>query len=1011
MAWLQEKDEVRRKRALVGLHLVVTALVFLGFAARVWHLGFQSIWLDEGLSISFAGRPLRQMFATLIYEDLHPPLFYLVLHFWMRLAGEHEFVVRFVSLWLGLPAVPATYVLGKTLFAAREARQQPSASDEDEPVEVAAGTGAARRDGFPVIKTSERLLEGVPRSVSGPQPVAASQAKPIEAFDRGAAIGLVGALLVAISPFLVYYSQEARMYSALATFGVLSTYALWKLLTTLDRRWLLGYVAFTTALLYTQYFGGLVIASQALYLLGVAARNRRHAARGFLGMALAAALWLPWVPAAYLQMLRLFHVPDFWKGQLSLTFLLEHVFAAFALGQGGILQRFLFVGILAALLLGLGLVFLIRQALRRGSAELYVLTYLVVPLVMLYAILVQNPKFTERYLIMIAPAFYLVLALGVVDLGRWGARFRRRLVGRAALALPLVVMIVLIASSLDQLRQVYYGPSYQKEDNRGLTAYVEQHYQPGDVVILMMDPFSFPYYARGAIPSTQLQPGSDVQAAASSLNAILTGHKRAWLILWNPDWADPTGYVRRSLESTYRELPVDRQFNGLGLKLFAIDHPPHFTVRTTPDHPETVNFGNRLELIGYDLPSSTVTAGQSGSVTFYWKALQPLDHDYVVSLRLTDAKFYYWRHDGRPAAETYPTTSWTVGQVVPGELTFQVPLGTPPGSYFLEVGTYGQGIGSDLDVLQDGRTPIGTAFKVASVTVVRPANAVDPTKVDAPHRQNVAFGSDLDLIGSSLDSARVVPGQAVDVTLWWRAKRAGLPSYDVRIALENGGYRRDVLAEPPAAGRYPTDRWAGGEVVEDKHRFVVPPDAPPGQTRVLLQLTPSSGGSPLSTPAGPNVDLGTIQLQVRPVQMTPPADIGKSVSWKIGTFAQLIGYTLDSSNARPGDHLHLTLYWRALGNSGDVGFTVFSHLLDRQSTIWAQQDHQPADGANPTSGWIAGEYVVDRYDLAIKPNAAPGQYQIEVGMYNPATGSRLPVRSATGEESGDRVLLATVQIR
>ena len=88
MPWLREKDGVTTKRALAGLRFVVTALVFIGFVARIWHLGFQSIWLDEGLSISFAGRSLRQMFSTLVYEDLHPPLFYLVLHFWMRLAGE-----------------------------------------------------------------------------------------------------------------------------------------------------------------------------------------------------------------------------------------------------------------------------------------------------------------------------------------------------------------------------------------------------------------------------------------------------------------------------------------------------------------------------------------------------------------------------------------------------------------------------------------------------------------------------------------------------------------------------------------------------------------------------------------------------------------------------------------------------------------------------------------------------------------------------------------------------------
>jgi 4-amino-4-deoxy-L-arabinose transferase-like glycosyltransferase len=999
MASTLDIDEAKKESALAGLRLVLIALIFVGFAARVWHLGFQSIWLDEGLSISFAGRPLRQMYLTLVYEDLHPPLFYLLLHFWMRLAGESEFAVRFVSLWLGLPAVPATYLLGAAVFSPRQRQAQERAP------------GDSPRKGRSVAATiatpAARPLHPI-QGAQGPDEAAPTRGLSLA---RGQAVGTIGAFLVATSPFLVYYSQEARMYSALATFGVLSTYALWRLLETEHGRWLLGYVAFTAALMYTQYFGGLVIAFQALYLTGLGIRDRRRAIRGAIGMVLVAVLWLPWVPAAYLQMQRLFHVPDFWKGELSLSFLLEHVFAAFALGQGSILQRFLIVGILAAILLGAGIVLLVGQALRRGSGEIYVLSYLFVPLIALYAVLVQNPKFTERYLIMIAPPFYLVLALGVVDLGRWARRSGPAWVRRVAVVLPIVLLAVVVGASLDQLWQVYYGPGYRKEDNRDLTAYVEQHFQPGDVVILMMDPFSFPYYSHGTIPATQLQPGSNIQGAADSLNTILAGHKRAWLILWNPDWADPTGYVRHALESTYRQIPIGRQFNGLGLQLFEIDHPPHFTVKTTPDHAMGVNFGNRLELLGYDLERSTIAAGDSGKITLYWKPLRPLDHDYIVSLRLTDGRFYYWRHDGRPAAETYPTTSWPAGQVVAGELSFQVPPATPPGTYYLELGTYGQGAGSDLDILQNGRIPMGTAIKVVPLTVTRSPKVVDPSTIHIPNRQNLTVRTDLVLLGSTVEASRAVPGGTVDVTLWWLAKRTGLPRYDVRIALENGRYRRDVLVEEPAAGRFPTDQWTSGEVVEDRHRFVVPADAPAGQTRVLLQLAAMAGGRPLPASNGPTVDLGSIQVRNRPVVLTPPAGMEHQVDWRVGTFAELVGYTLDTDTAHPGDHLHLTLYWKALGNSGDVGFTVFCHLLDQRSTIWAQQDHQPGDGNDPTTGWIAGEYIVDRYDLAIKPDAAPGQYQIEVGMYNPATGSRLPVRAASGDENGDRVLLATVQIR
>ena len=95
------------------------ALIFVAYAVRVWKLGAQSLWLDEALSVVFARPGVRQVLSTLVNRDLHPPLYYLALHFWMQLAGDSEFSVRYVSVLLGLPVVPATYLLGRDLFRIR----------------------------------------------------------------------------------------------------------------------------------------------------------------------------------------------------------------------------------------------------------------------------------------------------------------------------------------------------------------------------------------------------------------------------------------------------------------------------------------------------------------------------------------------------------------------------------------------------------------------------------------------------------------------------------------------------------------------------------------------------------------------------------------------------------------------------------------------------------------------------------------------------------------------------
>ena len=93
-----------------------------------------------------------------------------------------------------------------------------------------------------------------------------------------------------------------------------------------------------------------------------------------------------------------------------------------------------------------------------------------------------------------------------------------------------------------------------------------------------------------------------------------------------------------------------------------------------------------------------------------------------------------------------------------------------------------------------------------------------------------------------------------------------------------------------------------------------------------------------------------------------------------------------------------------------MGYVVFAHVLDHQNLIWAQQDHPPGDETDPTSGWTPGEYIVDHYNLAIKPDAPPGDYQVEIGMYDPRSGVRLPVLDRTSAVSGDRVVLTTIQL-
>jgi hypothetical protein len=94
----------------------------------------------------------------------------------------------------------------------------------------------------------------------------------------------------------------------------------------------------------------------------------------------------------------------------------------------------------------------------------------------------------------------------------------------------------------------------------------------------------------------------------------------------------------------------------------------------------------------------------------------------------------------------------------------------------------------------------------------------------------------------------------------------------------------------------------------------------------------------------------------------------------------------------------------------DVSYTVFTHLLDGNSRIWGQKDSLPGGGALPTTSWRVGEVIIDNYEIMVNPDTPLGEYLLEVGMYQAATGQRLPISDEAGTVLGDRILLDTVVV-
>ncbi|HID63843.1 MAG TPA: phospholipid carrier-dependent glycosyltransferase [Anaerolineae bacterium] len=145
-----------------------------------------------------------------------------------------------------------------------------------------------------------------------------------------------------------------------------------------------------------------------------------------------------------------------------------------------------------------------------------------------------------------------------------------------------------------------------------------------------------------------------------------------------------------------------------------------------------------------------------------------------------------------------------------------------------------------------------------------------------------------------------------------------------------------------------------------------------------------------------------------PRKITPPLPIQHPQQATLGQGIRFLGYDLHHSPFKPGGQVYLTLYWQALDKIDD-DYTVFTHLLDSEGRLQAQKDNPPVHGLLPTSAWEVGEIIQDRYIIPLPPDLPPGDYQIEVGMYQLETGQRLEVRGEP-EGEGDRILLGEVEV-
>ena len=253
-------------------------------------------------------------------------------------------------------------------------------------------------------------------------------------------------------------------------------------------------------------------------------------------------------------------------------------------------------------------------------------------------------------------------------------------------------------------------------------------------------------------------------------------------------------------------------------------------------------------------------------------------------------------------------------------------------------------------------------------------------------------GSGLSLLGAVVETETARPGDVVWLTLYWRA--SGVAAETPEFVLEVFGRDVDRIANLHSyhgRGLYPATLWPPGAIVADRFAVRIDPDAAvPVLARVFARV---AGGEP--------------GIEVATVKVVPPQALPAPDTWQaeIGDHIALVSTEVVPAQARPGQIIRLDVRWYVPRGRPQQDYTTLVHLGQPDRPPLSTGDSPPLGGAFPTGAWENGETIDDNYRLTIPADLAPGRYPVWIGMYDPATGERLPV-TVEGEIQPNGVYLA-----
>jgi uncharacterized membrane protein len=367
----------------------------------------------------------------------------------------------------------------------------------------------------------------------------------------GRRVGAIAALLLTVSPFHIWYSQEARMYSFICACTLGGNWFLLRLLRRGTMRDLVGYGLCMLAATYAHYLSVFVLIAHYAFFSLYYRFARRLFIKWLVCAGIVGALFGIWGAVMMLS-------GGFTRspiGWIAPAHWYEPALTLLALAGGPTIDpaqpiSYLALGICLAAI-GACLVRVRRQRLpthvprvlpsstgaQRRFADMLtprlLFVWLLVPLALTWAISLDLPIpqkrsiYMDRYLITVLPAFLTLVAWGLVSAcgdKRW---------------LILVALAVLFGAAMPALANLYFDPAYARDDWRGAMSYVKREQRPKDVLLLRPShtlPLS--YYTDGTVPYQEFpflfyedeRHAYLAQEMGPRMDSIAQEWERAWLI-------------------------------------------------------------------------------------------------------------------------------------------------------------------------------------------------------------------------------------------------------------------------------------------------------------------------------------------------------------------------------------------------------------------------------------------------------------------------------------------------